>query len=155
MFCTSVQNPLFPDISGRLSHQWMRRKQHVTSLWEEGVGQTVFVTTFRLHWIAGSSTSMFADLLLACYLANTTCAISGKIVCPTMTSVIPGFAENCRKSWEAFFAVQAGGKSLHQPLSSVPVSQSGPVPLISWRLVAGHHVQDPEVAGALAHTLHS
>ena len=34
-----------------------------------------FVTMFRLHRTARSSTSVFVDLLLACYLANTTCAI--------------------------------------------------------------------------------
>ena len=35
----------------------------------------LFVTTFRLHRIARSSTAMFVDLLLACYLANTACAV--------------------------------------------------------------------------------
>ena len=34
-----------------------------------------FVTLFRVHRIARSSTAMFVDLLLVCYLANTTCAI--------------------------------------------------------------------------------
>ena len=34
----------------------------------------LFVTMFRLYRIARSSTTVFADLLLACYLANTTCS---------------------------------------------------------------------------------
>ena len=34
-----------------------------------------FVTVFRLHRTARSSTTMFIDLLLVCYLANATCAI--------------------------------------------------------------------------------
>ena len=35
-----------------------------------------FATIFRLHRIARSSTTaMFIDLLLACYLANATCAV--------------------------------------------------------------------------------
>ena len=34
-----------------------------------------FATMFRLHRIARSSTTLFADLLLVCYLVNTTCAI--------------------------------------------------------------------------------
>ena len=33
------------------------------------------VTVFRLHRIARSSTSVFVDLLLVCYLVNTACAI--------------------------------------------------------------------------------
>ena len=35
----------------------------------------LFVTMFRLHGTARSSTNVFIDLLLVCYLANTTCAI--------------------------------------------------------------------------------
>ena len=35
----------------------------------------LIATTFRLHRIARSSTAMFVDLLLACHLANATCAI--------------------------------------------------------------------------------
>ena len=34
-----------------------------------------FATMFRLHRIARSSTTLFTDLLLVCYLVNTTCAI--------------------------------------------------------------------------------
>ena len=34
-----------------------------------------FASAFRLHRMARSSTSVFMDLLLVCYLANTTCAI--------------------------------------------------------------------------------
>ena len=41
-----------------------------------GVLDKLFVTVFRLHRIARSSTCMFIDLLLVCYLANTTCAIT-------------------------------------------------------------------------------
>ena len=43
---------------------------HLTNLLDKQ-----FVTIFRLHRIALSSTTMFIDLLLVCYLANTTCAI--------------------------------------------------------------------------------
>ena len=35
-----------------------------------------FASVFRLHGTARSSTAVFADLLLACYLANTACAIA-------------------------------------------------------------------------------
>ena len=35
----------------------------------------LFVTAFQLHRLARSSTVVFVDLLLACYLANATCAI--------------------------------------------------------------------------------
>ena len=35
-----------------------------------------FVLMFRLHRIARSSTAMFIDLPLACYLANATCAVT-------------------------------------------------------------------------------
>ena len=34
-----------------------------------------FATVFRLCRMARSTATMFADLLLVCYLANTTCAI--------------------------------------------------------------------------------
>ena len=62
------------------------------------------VTMFRLHRIARSSTSMFMDLLLACYLANTTCAITN-----IMTALIFIIVSRLH----AFFLVVAVRSFLH------------------------------------------
>ena len=47
----------------------------ILSLMQWDMLDKLFVTMFRLHRIARSSTTMFIGLLLVCYLANTTCAI--------------------------------------------------------------------------------
>ena len=66
----------------------------------------LFVTIFRLHWIARSSTNMFIDLLLACYLANATCAVMN-----IMTTLI--FIILIVSPLHAFFVVVPARSSLH------------------------------------------
>ena len=70
------------------------------------VGQTFFVTMFRLCRMARSSTSMFVHLLLACCLANTTCAIAN-----IMTTLI--FVILIVSRSHAFFLVVPIRSSLH------------------------------------------
>ena len=56
--------------------------------------------------MARSSTAMFADLLLACYLANATCAIANVVT--TLIFVILIVSRS-----HAFFLVVAIGSFLH------------------------------------------
>ena len=65
-----------------------------------------FASMFRLHQIARSSTAMFADLLLACHLANAACAIANVMTALIFIILIV--------SWlHAFFLVIPIRSSLH------------------------------------------
>ena len=66
----------------------------------------LFVTMFRLHWIARSSTAMFADLLLACHLANATCAVANVVTALIFIILIVSLPH-------AFFLVVPVRSSLH------------------------------------------
>ena len=62
--------------------------------------------TFRLHRMARSSTVMFTDLLLACCLADATCAIMNIVA--TLIFIILIVSRS-----HAFFLVVAVPSSLH------------------------------------------
>ena len=74
-----------------------------------------FATMFQLCRITRSSTTMFVDLLLACYLANTTCAIIN-----AMTALI--FIILIVSRLHAFFLVAPVRSSLHVLLAVVAIS---------------------------------
>ena len=69
----------------------------------------LFATMFRLHRIARSATIASTDLLLACSLANTTCAIVN-----IMTTLI--FVILIVSRLHAFFLVVVVRSSLHVPV---------------------------------------
>ena len=108
------------DLDGSLKGTQVKQSKQRTkaSVWAAKCAKcwtNYFATMFRLHWTARSSTAMFADLLLACYLANATCAIIN-----IMTTLI--FIILIVSRLHAFFLVVAVRSSLHMLVAVAAIS---------------------------------
>ena len=90
----------------------------------------LFVTVFRLHRTARSSTAMFVDLLLVCYLANTTCAITN--IMTTLIFIILIVSQS-----HAFSLVVPIRSSLHVLVEVAVISY-----FQQWQLAGGAFLMD-------------
>ena len=83
--------------------------------WDRVLLDKPFVTVFRLHRIARSSTAMFTDLLLVCCLANATCAVTNIVTALIFIILIVSWSH-------AFFLVVPVRSFLHVLVAVAAIS---------------------------------